>query len=272
MLGIGTRLRNRGMWDAGLATGALGAACGWLRDSLLDGSIDPERARPQLDELLAEDWAPRFAHLLRCERASEFELAPYYVDGSAQVYWAPKLAIIKQVFPERLKELGLPDTEPSVIQRIQRTVGLSEGVSDWSWFGVPVDVVLGELRDLDRYLTADADPRSVWEQWQDKSSVGQRAIAPGWLHWILARADARGRLARLALAAYEHRRLNGAWPRAAADLAPLFPDGVPLDPFTGGPFLVEHDGDALVLRAQPWGGIDEESEQDLLYVWRLPPP
>jgi hypothetical protein len=132
-------------------------------------------------------------------------------------------------------------------------------------------VVLEGLRGLDRYLAADADRRAMWEQWQDGSDLGQRVFSAGQLGWILARADARGRLARLALAAYEHRRLHGSWPREAPDLAPLFPDGVPLDPFTGGPFLVEHDGDALVLRAQPWGGIDEESEQDLLYVWRLPP-
>ena len=86
-------------------------------------------------------------------------------------------------------------------------------------------------------------------------------------------ADAAMRLGRIALAACEHRRLHGMWPASTDELAPLFPDGVPGDPFTGTPVVVWRAGDHLTLRAPRWDCLprDEDIPRAPGDDGRLPP-
>ncbi|MEM8883161.1 MAG: hypothetical protein AAGD14_03745 [Planctomycetota bacterium] len=49
----------------------------------------------------------------------------------------------------------------------------------------------------------------------------------------------RLRLARILLALHAHRQARGAFPESLSELAPLFPDGIPLDPATEKPFSYE---------------------------------
>ncbi len=130
-------------------------------------------------------------------------------------------------------------------------------------------------RELDRFLAPGLTARGA----SDLSAVLARSENLAGL--LLPRAaialeqtDARASLARIALAACAHHEAHGAWPATSADLAPLFPDGVPVDPFTGQPFELRIEDGTLVLRATPWGvaglrGVELE-EMGLLRL--LPAP
>jgi hypothetical protein len=61
--------------------------------------------------------------------------------------------------------------------------------------------------------------------------------------------SARLRIARIGLAALEHRARAGSWPPSLVDLAPAFPGGVPRDPTSGAAFRLEREGEALRISA-----------------------
>lgn len=63
-------------------------------------------------------------------------------------------------------------------------------------------------------------------------AVGLPVVADG-----IVRCDAATRLARVALAVAEHRAVHGEFPRTLEELAPVFADGVPVDPYTDRPFV-----------------------------------
>jgi hypothetical protein len=77
---------------------------------------------------------------------------------------------------------------------------------------------------------------------------------------MLARADAVTRLARIALAAAEHRATHGDFPASLTDLKWAFPDGVPLDPFTDAPFVYART--ATGVRVSSAGRLAEEAPLD----------
>ena len=74
------------------------------------------------------------------------------------------------------------------------------------------------------------------------AGIGESAAYPNpvlWtVLWHITRSDAQQRLIRLALAASEHRERTGEFPESLDDLAPYFPDGVPVDPYTDKPFII----------------------------------
>lgn len=77
------------------------------------------------------------------------------------------------------------------------------------------------------------------------------------------------RLARVALAVMAHEQEHGAWPESLAALAPMFPEGVPADPYTGGSFVYRSEGDGVWLAAAP---PDEDDREELIFdqlAWRL---
>ena len=88
------------------------------------------------------------------------------------------------------------------------------------------------------------------------------------------RHRAQIRVARMGLAALAHRQRHGSWPEYPEELAPLFPDGVPVDPFTLEPCEFALDNGVLRIEAAvPW--LDEspdDGREDERVSWKLGVP
>jgi hypothetical protein len=63
---------------------------------------------------------------------------------------------------------------------------------------------------------------------------------------MAAAAEARERLAQLAIAAAEHRAATGNWPTRATDIVPKYTPYLPLDPFTGKPLNMKAEGGDVI--------------------------
>jgi len=87
------------------------------------------------------------------------------------------------------------------------------------------------------------------------------------------RTDAATRLARVALAAAEHRATHGDFPASLDELKPMFPDGVPLDPFTDAAFVYEKTATGVRIasagRLADDRPIDEATLRERVLVWEL---
>jgi hypothetical protein len=73
----------------------------------------------------------------------------------------------------------------------------------------------------------------------------------------LTEADARRRLARLALAVETYRAMNGKFPDRLDDLTPEYIASFPVDPFDGKPLRLKHVGNDLLLYSVNRDGIDD---------------
>jgi len=255
-LAIAARLRARRQIDHLVAATLHGGVCQRLRFALENGRIDPIDARARLDDVLSATWDDRFALIVRAERAHHVEALPFWIDGS---------------IPAEIDTfLGPP---PGVTKR---TI---EGVK--RFFGGSIDLDgqapttrLRWIREFDRYAAPERSARDVCTEAVtalvdfNPMTVNLKRIRRKFVH-----NDALTRLARVALAAYEHRVRHGDWPAAPSDLEALFADGVPVDPFTGAAFVMARDGDVLLLSARPWQGFLSASDGDAGetgLVWRLP--
>jgi hypothetical protein len=90
--------------------------------------------------------------------------------------------------------------------------------------------------DLRTLTTADGlaaiDPTGLLR------APGSKDLTVRLVHTAL-RTEAAARLARVALAAADLRATHGDFPASLDELRPMFPDGVPLDPYTDAPFVYE---------------------------------
>jgi hypothetical protein len=88
------------------------------------------------------------------------------------------------------------------------------------------------------------------------------------------RTEARVRLARIALAVASLRARTGALPKSLDDLAPDFPQGVPMDPFTDAPFVFTRtDVEIRIASAGRIAGDNPIDDKDLvrdslLWEWK----
>lgn len=135
-----------------------------------------------------------------------------------------------------------------------------------------------------------ADRMKAYDQMEQslKSRPGgilTRLLVPGHRQFdeAVARAEARQRLAYLALAAHRYRLQVGAGSEFPADLDQLVQTGLaylPTDPFNGAPLKQLKRGDEWVLYSvgpnqQDDGGakyVPETREGDIIFVLKLPPP
>lgn len=255
-LRIATRLRARTMIGHLVASTVFAQGCRELRTNLLMRSVDPAAARAQLDAALAHGWDATFRPMVRRERAFLLERLPYWMDGSAQEAWYESIG----------------GTPPGLGDALRRLLRGTNPFDDGDAFDA--DETIREIREMERWLDPALDARALHDA-TPGSVTTQSSIAAvlGRIRVKLVQSDMLARLARVALAAYEHRRAHGDWPATAADLAPLFPDGVPRDPYTDEPFALERDADALVIRARPWPDLIENLDDPLEHghVWRLAP-
>jgi hypothetical protein len=89
----------------------------------------------------------------------------------------------------------------------------------------------------------------------------------------VARTEAAQALARIALALAEHRATTGAFPSSLDELKPMFPDGVPLDPFTDAPFVYDNTATGVRLASAGRLGdgppLEEATLRERCLVWEL---
>lgn len=255
-LGMGARFRARTELDHLIACSLFAAGCAALRDGLERDAIDAEAARRDLDTLLRTRWDARFPDVVRATRAGHLDLLPFWIDGTMQA--------------EMSKRFG--GQGPSALERFLEDVGRLVRGRPPREDGATPEVLLEWVRGLDRFLASGLTAEETFRIGESERLDGVANLLPR-VRRKLVDADASAALARLALAACEHRRIHGDWPAAPDALQPLFPDGVPVDPFTGVPLVMERDGDDLVLRAIPWDGVvaEDDAPADLGYTWRLPP-
>ncbi len=99
----------------------------------------------------------------------------------------------------------------------------------------------------------------------DAAHVMTRALVrlPGIVHKVRMRLATNSRLARIALAALEHRQETGAWPRSLGDLAQRLGGAVPGSPLTNEPFVYELTAEGAVL------GARQQEGEELYPVWKL---
>jgi len=138
-----------------------------------------------------------------------------------------------------------------------------------SWLLRPMlaaDVTV-ELSHFEEEIAAcGVTPEEAWKHAlaaDDEAASGEgrrRWMAKGQYHKFYAGSAATLRLARVVMALLEARQRQGAWPETLDQLESRFPDGMPTDPYSRGPFGYECG--TRVWAAVPRGGI-EDLEWDL---------
>ena len=206
-------------------------------DSESSGVLVAQR-RAALDSLLAEPWDGGWARLVAAERPYHIQERLRYFDDLAG------LGLIDRI---RFR-LGRVNMRRDVRMRQQNEMTAEEAI---------------ELAEF--WPRAAALPKSSYlEQgaaWRalSRASAAQVPDVPTRFAHSIAVESCR-RLARVALAAAEHRATHGDFPASLDELAPMFPDGVPLDPFTDAPFVYERTATGVRIASQ--GRLDEEPAVD----------
>lgn len=260
---LAVRTECRGLLDQMINVWAMETAVKSLRRELERGGADATAWRARLDAPLSQPWLPRFGGAVRLERGSILDLlrSADFDDlavrnPSATNRWT---TIVYERIAARLDGIVKPDSRPR---------------------GTPADLVAG-LAATEALETAATDsyPRFA----QELARITPDIATPyGHLCMVkplvqcadrLARTDAATRLARIALAAAEHRAAHGDFPASLDELRPAFPDGVPLDPYTDAPFVYEKTADGVrIAAAGRLAGDPAPSEGDLrerVLVWEL---
>lgn len=222
-----------------------------VRDALVGARAPASRLRASIDADLAFSTSDRFPELCRAD----------IVDLVASIRWA------------QAGGARHGDDLRSSFFSLGRSP--SERVIAWLAFGGPDELLraAAECAEVDAVGLPERmrrlrDIESRQRRYARVATASARRCA-----LLLSRTDANLRLARLALAATERRETTGAWPASLDDLRDMFPDGVPLDPFTERPFVYEVRGRAV--RIASAGRCDDEpavSEQELIddgLVWTI---
>lgn len=211
-----------------------------VRYHLENGTMDPAAARTALDELLARPWFPRMAALLRSERA--------------ETIWEAREMRAGRLKDWRLSPANTQD--PAVTTQFVAACEVFDEALTW-----PPDGYREWRRKFEDLLDRTETERNAF------------TLSPRLMLRTLTRTDAVTRLARIALAAAEHRAEHGALPVSLDELKWAFPDGVPLDPFTDAPFAYTRtDADvriASVGRVPEEPAIDDAELRERSLVWNL---
>lgn len=250
------RVRLRTQLDHLLAAAHSRTDCVTLRDGIEAGRIDPVSLRGRIDGLLTGGRVSMLPRVLRATRMAAIDVFPSLLDGSAQ-------KSVRTV--NRLLDPNKQGRKRGIGEKVADAVAdATDGLRfDWRAY-------LDDLRALDAQIPpeGDGDPDTdpalpQLEKWLAIANLLRQ----------LRSADAAEALARVALAACEHRANHGTWPLSSEDLSPLFPQGVPIDPYSGAPFLMALEADALTLRACPpdSAGLTPETLRMWGLEWRLPP-
>lgn len=203
------------------------------RFGIEQGTLHPVEARAALDVHLAGSAIERLPGALAGERGYVIDL--YRTRRMIGLGPAPRLVAAKRVVDacEGMRDVALLRSK-------------SPSIRDADW-----------LREVRRICASPGRQEPALPQAAEK----------------LVRCDAATRLARIALAAAEFRTVHGDFPGSLAEVAPSFPDGAPVDPFTGRPFAYTVTATAVRIASagclQGEKALDEETLREQCLVWEL---
>jgi hypothetical protein len=251
---IGSRVECPGGLDQILAVMLTAAAARETRRALVRGTVDPVAARARLDPLYRTRWIDRMAPLISGTRAGVIQMYRTVLDGTF-----PREELLKAA--ETMKSVtstplfgDLP--KPGAAARI---VSDCEGLT--RALAVPVSSYSEYRAAVAKAMTPPGEQPSA-----EAVSMSRRISAH-------CRTDAAQRLARIALAAAEHRATRGDFPASLDDLAWAFPDGIPLDPFNEMPFVFEDTATGVRIASVGWTAgqtpPDAAELRERCLVWEL---
>lgn len=254
---LGARHRGHGRQGESQNVRTFAWACHQLRHELETAQIEPSAAWIRFDGDLRPSWLRRLPDTIRAHRGLVLDVLPYMIDGS---------------YDRALIASNPWRSPPSVWKQMERR--LERTFNKGHCLPLTPDEHIAELRGS--RLLLESNWSLSWHRDQcEGGALRRNGFAGMFLRHAedLERADMLAGLGRLALAACIHRETTGAWPSSPDELALLFPDGAPLDPHTGESFIMERDGETLILRADPSERWIEQYANglDLGHVWRLPP-
>ncbi len=260
---LGVRLESRALFDEFLSAWAMDRAAQATLHSLERGGIDAAAWRARLDADFARPWLPRFRDAVRLERA--------YILDFLRTADFDQIAQTDTITTKRWTKVLLD----RIASRLDSVVK-----GDAAPRGSPADLAqaLAASETLESTPT-DSYPRMAAEFARlgagASQSYGHISVIRPIVQCAerLARTDAATRLARIALAAAEHRAKHGDFPASLDDLAGAFPNGVPLDPFTDAPFVYEKTATGVRissagrLAAEP--PLSDATLRERMLVWAL---
>jgi len=235
-----------------------------LRLGIESGVVDPVTARAACDPLLAVSAYDAFR---RAGHGAAVEMIESY---RAMIEGRATSTMMKCSFGERFHhrveairmrasgDFDPPDVdfEPGVARHV---VAVCRA---WD--------VLAEAPDLLALATADAIPVV-----DPSGTLRESSAADGVVRTAQLALDTESvaRVARVALAAAEHRATHGDFPASLDELRPMFPDGVPLDAFTNAPLVYERTATGVriasaghVAGGSPFFG---QEPRERILVWDL---
>lgn len=249
---IGDRLTSPSIIETMVALAIAGSvAPRQIRFALREAALDPVAARRRLDPLLRLDGIARLRATLRFERVLHVEVYRRVVDGTSTLQRAPwyERAICRASGGRFFRSADDRLDASSVVRSYE-------------------SLLAAEAVPLSTYSTYEPRVLECFDSEERLHSVYLRMIATA------AERMAAQRLARIALAAAEHRTTHGSLPASMSDLDPLFPDGSPLDPFTDAPFLFERTAEGVRIASRGSApdrpGMGEGDLRERTLLWDLP--
>ena len=213
------------------------------RSEIESGRLDAATARARLDPLLRTQWLARVPRILGAERVYLLQAYRTVLEGTFP--W-PKRKWYERVW-DNITRRG---TLSSSFDEIGRGMAL------------PIVAFSERLREAEAVpLRHGPDyAKEIQRLVGDTRSAGPVGDFVPQLLTLLTRTDAQQRLARVALAAAEHRATHGDFPASLDELKPMFPDGLPLDPYTDAPFVYARTASGA--RIASLGRLPEETPLD----------
>jgi hypothetical protein len=245
-------------WAAAQAFRTRGVAA--LRDGVESGTVGAADARAACDALLAASPMETFRAAGRAEAVELLETYRAVVEGRA----VPPVAKLSrwQRFEHDL-------------QRAARRIAGPANPFDVDFEGGHAELVVAVCRLRDaaagvpdlRTLTTREGLAAI-----DRGGLArdERAVdATANLARTAIRAEAALRLARVALAAAEFRATRGDYANSLDDLAPMFADGVPLDPYTDARFSYDRSATEVRIASAGRSARDDPTLREECLVWEL---
>jgi len=244
-------------------------ACRWNDGGIFVHAMENTIATTALDGLRAAAARPGF-DAAAARAAIEPRLAalddPGRLGRSVEVERAWDIVLIRAVLDGEDVGLG-PEFAGSTRTRPRSLVG-SDGALLLRLLAREVERAHLPYPRVRPLLEEEAGKKPVPEAGETFGPLTARLL-PRVPHAGSARSLARIRLARIALAALARKAAAGALPATLDDLAPDFPGGVPLDPWTGRPFLYDRDAAGATLASEATERAEEESGEEVRITWRL---
>lgn len=263
---LATRTESRALIDEMLSGGMMTNAVRALRIEMERGTLDVAAARTRLDPYFVVPWLPRFRTAVRLERAAVLErvaatdfdaVSPIYRPGNP----SPDLAsVLKDRIEVRIRAMLDGD---SIARWSPADFAAAHAVTE------PVESVSAESG-----ARAIAEVRALLKAAKPGSLAAMSLTNYASFTTEATRTEARVRLARIALAVASLRARTGALPKSLDDLAPDFPQGVPMDPFTDAPFVFTRtDVEIRIASAGRIAGDNPIDDKDLvrdslLWEWK----